>query len=138
MASGTRSARTRGVADDRPRNDVVLVLSSDPMAAALIGVLVETLGYLVRFFHANEDPDAAVRRERPAVALVDCHDASLMREELLGHARMRGVSVVIFGSAAAVERVRRLAKEHALDALVMPVALATLDATLRKAVSASG
>jgi DNA-binding NtrC family response regulator len=128
-------ARSPGPADGAPGKHVVLILSSDAVAAALLGALVETLGYLVRFYHPPEDPDVALKRDRPSVAMVDCDDPTLMRDELFGHARMRGISVVMFGTREALDKVRRLATEHALDTLIMPATLDTLDETLRKAVA---
>jgi DNA-binding NtrC family response regulator len=118
-----------------PGKHVVLILSSDAVAAALLGALVETLGYLVRFYHPPEDPEAALKRERPTVAMVDCDDPTMMKDDLFGHARMRGISVVMFGTADALQRVRQLALEHSLDTLMMPAALEALDETLRKVVA---
>jgi DNA-binding NtrC family response regulator len=129
------TTRRPGAADGSPGKHVVLILSSDAVAAALLGALVETLGYLIRFYHPAEDPDAALKRERPTVAMVDCDDPTVMKEDVFGHARMRGISVVMFGSADALRRVRQLALEHALDTLIMPASLESLDETLRKAVA---
>lgn len=116
-----------------PGKQVVLILSSDAVAAALLGALVETLGYLVRFYHPPELPDALMRRQRPSVAMVDCEDPTMMNHEILGRARMRDISVVIFGTADALRRVRELALQHQLDTLLMPPSLDTLDETLRRA-----
>ena len=129
------AVRRPGAADGSPGKHVVLILSTDAVAAALVGALVETLGYLIRFYHPPEDPDAALKRERPSVAMIDCDDPTVMKDEVFGHARMRGISVVMFGSADALRRVRQLALEHALDTLIMPVSLESLDETLRKAVA---
>lgn len=120
---------------DVPGKHVVLILSSDAVAAALLGALVETLGYLIRFYHPPEQPDAAFKREKPSVAMVDCHDPTVMSDETLGHAKMRGISVVMFGTADALRRVRQLALDHSLDTLLMPASLEALDETLRKAVA---
>ena len=49
----------------------VLIMSPDPVAAALVGALVETLGYEVRFHAAPEDLTDTLRRERPDVAMLD-------------------------------------------------------------------
>jgi len=129
------TTRSPGAGDGPPGKHVVLILSSDAVAAALLGALVETLGYLVRFYHPPEDPDAALKRERPSVAMVDCDDPTMMKDDLFGHARMRGISVVMFGTSDALRQVRQLALEHALDTLIMPASLDALDDTLRKAVT---
>lgn len=128
------SQTPRPTEDGGPGKHVVLILSSDAVAAALLGGLVETLGYLVRFYRPPEDPEAALRRERPSIAMIDCADPTLMKEELLGRARMRDISVVIFGTPAALRSVRALVTEHALDTLIMPGSLDALDDTLRNMV----
>jgi DNA-binding NtrC family response regulator len=128
------ATRKPGTEDGPPGKHVVLILSSDPVAAALIGALVETLGYLVRFYAPPETPDAAIRRARPSVAMIDCGDPTLLNAELLGRATMRGISVLVFGSTAAIDGVRRLVTEHDLDALIMPATLDALDESLRRAV----
>jgi DNA-binding NtrC family response regulator len=113
----------------------VLILSSDAVAAALLGALIETLGYLVHFYHPSETPDDAMRRAKPSIAMVDVDDPGVMNRETLGHARMRGSSVVIFGSGAALQRVQQLVVEQALESVLMPASVADLDSTLRKAVA---
>lgn len=128
------TTRTPGAGDGPAGKHVVLILSSDAVAAALLGALVETLGYLVRFYRPTESPADSLRRERPSVAMVDCADPTVMNDELLGRARMRGISVVIFGAADALRRVRQLAREHSLETLVMPASIEALDESLRKAV----
>ena len=118
-----------------PGRHVVLILSTDVVAAALVGALVETLGYLVRFFTPPETPDDAIRRTRPAVAMVDCEDPTLVNTEVLGRARMRGISVLMFGSAAALAKVRELANEQELDTVIMPATLDELDESLKSAIA---
>ena len=76
---------------------IVLVLSQDAVAAALLGGLVETLGYDVHFARAPESVEASIRRVRPRICLIDCVDPTPCSDEFLGRAAMRGISVVIFG-----------------------------------------
>jgi DNA-binding NtrC family response regulator len=129
------NAQNPEAADGPPGKHVVLILSSDAVAAALLGALVETLGYLVRFFRPPERGIEALKRARPSVAMIDCADPTVMNDEVLGHAKMRGISVVMFGTADALRRVRDLALEHSLDTVIMPATLDALDETLRKAVA---
>jgi DNA-binding NtrC family response regulator len=114
---------------------VVLILTSDSVAAALLGALIETFGYVVRFYHPPETPDDAMRREKPSIAMVDVADPVVMNRETLGHAKMRGSSVVIFGTAPALQQVQQLVVEQALESLLMPASIAALDETLRKGVA---
>jgi DNA-binding NtrC family response regulator len=126
--------RGAGSASDRPGRSVVLILSADPVASALLGALIETLGYLVRFHRPSRTADEAMRRERPSIAMLDCEDPTLMNDELLGRARMRGISVIVFGSRDALARVRELAAQHDLHELLMPGDLDAVDDAIRQAV----
>lgn len=117
---------------------MILVLSTDPVAAALLGALVETLGFVVHFAGATESADQSIRRARPRVLLVDCADPVSCSREVLGRAAMRGVAVVIFGTGEALGRVRELVHEHQLDTLLMPPDAQTLRATLERAMQRAG
>jgi DNA-binding NtrC family response regulator len=117
---------------------MILILSDDAVAAALLGALIETLGYPVKFARPPEDPDQTIRRVRPKVCLLDCDDPSSFTGELFGRATMRGISVVIFGTSVALDRVRALASEHAIDMLLVPPDPEVLDATLRRAFKKAG
>ena len=116
--------RTKG----RPEKHTVLVLSSDPVAAALVGGLVETLGYAVRFYESPEDPILTLKRERPDVAMIDGADHLMISDAVLGNAAMRNIDVVIFGSQAALNRIRDLALAHDIHTLIAPpTAVSTSD-----------
>jgi DNA-binding NtrC family response regulator len=115
------------------REQLVLILSNDPVAAALLGGLVETLGYDVHFAQPPESPEDSLRRVKPRICLVDCGDPLSSRSDFLGRAAMRGVSVVIYGTPEALERVREVAKAHDLDTLLMPPELNALEAALQRA-----
>ena len=115
------------------RELLVLILSHDSVAAALLGGLVETLGYEVHFARPPESADESLRRVRPRVCLVDCTDEVSCRSEFFGRATMRGVCVVIFGTPEALDRVRALALAHNIELLLMPPDVNELDATLQRA-----
>ena len=117
---------------------MILILSDDAVAAALLGALIETLGYPVRFARPPENAEQSIRRVRPKVCLLDCDDPSSCSDELFGRATMRGISVVIFGTSAALHRVRALAAEHSIDMLLVPPEPEVLDATLRRALKRAG
>jgi DNA-binding NtrC family response regulator len=117
---------------------MILILSPDAVAAALLGALIETLGYAVKFARPPERVDDSIRRVRPRVCLVDGSDRAMYSDGFLGRAGMRGISVVIFGSAEALDRVRALAVEHAIDVVLVPPDTATLAATLERALQKAG
>jgi DNA-binding NtrC family response regulator len=117
---------------------MILILSADAVAAALLGALVETLGYPVCFASPRESAEQSIRRTRPHVVLVDAADSSLSNREVLGRATMRGVSVVMFGTAAALRRVRRLANGHRIETLAMPAEATELREILERATEKAG
>ena len=123
---------------DVMHNPMILILSDDAVAAALLGALIETLGYPVKFARPPENAEQTIRRVRPKVCLLDCDDPSSFTDELFGRATMRGISVVIFGTSAALDRVRALASEHAIDMLLVPPDPDVLDATLKRAYRMAG
>jgi len=116
-----------------PREQLVLILSHDPVAAALLGGLVETLGYEVQFARPPESPDESMRRLKPRICLVDCTDPDSCRSEFFGRATMRGVCVIIFGTPDALERVREVARANNLEMLLMPPDVEALEAALQRA-----
>ena len=130
---GSERAR-QNTAEHGPGRRLVLILSQDAVASALLGALVETLGYLVQF-HRPPGGAGLSHRARPSVAMVNCNDPTLLTADLLSRAKMPGGSVVIFGVPDAIVRVRTLARQFGLHALLMPVSLDGLDETLRQAIA---
>ena len=116
-----------------PREHQVLILSHDPVAAALLGGLAETLGYEVQFGRPPESADDSIRRLRPRICLVDCTDPESCRAEFFGRATMRGICVIIFGTPSALARVREVARAHNLEMLLMPPDVEALEAALQRA-----
>ncbi|HET9453247.1 MAG TPA: hypothetical protein VFO66_03090 [Gemmatimonadaceae bacterium] len=117
---------------------LVLILSADAVAGALVGGLVETLGYEVRFYQPPEDPTEALRRERPDVAMLDGADRLMISDAVLGHAAMRAIEVVIFGSRDAIEGIRDLARRHRIHTLIAPPSPEQTKETLREALASRG
>lgn len=116
---------------------MILILSDDAIGAALLGALIETLGYSVRFARNPESTDQALRRLRPKVCLLDCnHD--MCNDTMLGRATMRNISVVIFGTRDALDRVRALALEHEFDTLLMPPSPEDVDEMLERVIRKAG
>lgn len=117
---------------------MILIVSADAVGAALLGALIETLGYTIRFAQPPEAVEQTIRRVRPKVCLVDCDDPGACNDEVLGRAGMRSISVVIFGTHKALERVRALAAQHEIDTLLVPLDVEVLGDTLRRALTKAG
>lgn len=117
---------------------MILILSSDAVAAALLGALIETLGYSVKFARPPEQYEDSIRRVRPKVCLVDSADPGMYGDGFLGRAAMRGISVIVFGSVEALERVRALALQHAIETILVPPDAVTLATILERALQKAG
>jgi hypothetical protein len=98
-------------------NNTVLIVSNDATGAALLGGLVETLGYRVRFA-AADDARAAGRRLRPRVALLDCETDC--DESAVAHVLMRGIAVVLVGPQSVLTRMQDLAAHYGAEIAFMP------------------
>jgi len=114
---------------------MILILSADAVGAALLGALIETLGYDIGFARPPEAPGDSLRRVRPKVSLIDCTDPASCNSEVLGRAAMRRISVVVFGSTEELGRVRALAVEHKIDTLLVPPDTKTLADTIERALA---
>lgn len=112
---------------------MILILSSDVVAAALLGALIETLGYPVRFARPPESAEGSIRRVRPSVCLIDCEDPASCNAATLGRAAMRRISVVIFGTREALDRVQEVARAHDIQTLLVPPEPGDLAATIASA-----
>lgn len=117
---------------------MILILSADVVAAALLGALIETLGYPVRFAHPPELAEHSIRRVRPQVCLIDCEDPQACNREVLGRAAMRRISVVVFGTREALDRVHEVAREQDIQTLVVPPDADQLESALRTALRRAG
>ena len=111
----------------------ILILADDAIAAALLGALIETLGYSVQFGRPFENANDAMRRTRPSVCVLDADDRAAASDETLGHAAMRGIAVVLFGTQKALDQSRALIEKHGVVTLRMPASPADLDTALQRA-----
>ena len=117
--------------DDSP-NKTVLIVSDDATAAALLGGLVEILGYRVWFARVAGAEDA-IRRAKPRVCLLDCESKGC-DEAMIARLLMRGVSVVLVGPRALLEEMRGLAERHGAERVFTPPEPGPLGEALDRAV----
>jgi DNA-binding NtrC family response regulator len=120
--------------DIQQSKQTVLIVSLDTVGPALVGGLVETLGYRVSFNRRGERIADALRRERPGLVLIDASDPQ-MSAETLGHSRMLGVSVIVFGASDAVERACAVFADRRLATLVMPLRTEAVEEALKKSLA---
>ncbi len=111
----------------------VLVLSDEPMAAALLAMLLELEGYDPVFALGNESPDAALARVKPLLVVLVDHALDVARSDLfLARAARRQVGVVLFGTRASATP-SAWAESRRVPWFRMPVD----GATLRRAIEES-
>lgn len=100
---------------------IVLVLSSDPLAAALLGAAIELAGHVPRYPLADESPRAALLRVRPRLVVVDCDHEDACSESFIGPALMTGSRVLLFRSRRTRRDVSELSDRLALRVATIPM-----------------
>jgi len=99
----------------------VLILSTDPLAAALLGAAVELAGHTASFPHENEHPRDTLRRVRPAVALIDCDHEDACTETFFGPAMMIGARLAVFSSSRSRRALEPIAAEFGVHVFGLPI-----------------
>ena len=96
-----------------------MVLSPDPLGAALIGAAADLMG--VRPLFATTDTAAPLlRRERPSLLFIDCGHERSADESLIGPALMMGTRVFLFGDARTSQALRPVAIRMRLGRITLP------------------
>ena len=102
------------------KTPTALVLSDDPLAAALVAAAIEHYGVRPVFPGAGESPRDALRRLRPRVVLVDCEHGTACSESFFGPATMTGARIILYGAPELADDLRSLAAKHNLKSIVLP------------------
>jgi hypothetical protein len=108
----------------------VLVLSSDPLAAALLGAAIELAGQAPRFPQPGESPRNALLRVRPRLVVIDCDHEDACSEAFVGPALMTGSQVVLFRSRRTRHDAREMAGRLGIRTVEMPQEHASLTSLL--------
>ena len=117
--------------DDGSRNPV-LVLSSDPLAAALLGAAIELAGLAPRFAQSTETPRNALMRVRPRLVLIDCDHEEACAEGFVGPALMTGSEVLLFRSRRTQRDIGDLADRLGVTVIDLPAEHDTLSDVLQR------
>lgn len=118
--------------DDDVSFHAVLIFSSDPLAAALLGAAVELAGHVPHFQRKDESARSALRRIRPQLALIDCDHEESCSEEFVGPALMTGARILLFRSHRTRRDMTDFASRLALRIVDMPAEHEVLTALLRE------
>ena len=99
----------------------VLVLSSDPLAAALLGAAIELAGLAPRFPQSEEAARAALLRVRPRLVVIDCDHVEGCSDAFIGPALMTGSRVLLFRSRRTRRDVTDLTGRLGLPVMDIPM-----------------
>ncbi len=108
----------------------ILIFSSDPLAAALLGAAGELAGCVPYYAREDEAARAALLRVRPAVVLIDCDHEEACSDEFVGPALMTGAKVVLFRSRNTRRDMQPFADRLSLHVMNMPSDITTFGALL--------
>jgi hypothetical protein len=115
----------------------ILILAREPLAAALLGLLVELDAYEPAFAQPGETAEEAVRRVRPLLIILLDASVDAAGSDVF-YARAKDIPVVLFGSPGTGEHVRALAGARALPWFMMPAERAIVSRIVRDVVASTG
>lgn len=121
-----------GSADDDVSRQAVLIISSDALAAALLGAAVEFAAHMPFFVRADERARIALLRVRPRLVLIDCDHTEACSDEFVGPAIMTGARVILFRSKRTVTDQSEFGERIGVRILDMPTEHETITAVLKE------
>ncbi|MFL5608837.1 MAG: hypothetical protein ACJ8AD_20440 [Gemmatimonadaceae bacterium] len=101
------------------RHDV-LIFSADPLAAALLGAVVELAGHAPHFPQQDDAARGALMRIRPRLVLIDCDHEETCSDGFIGPALMTGAQVVLYRSRRTRRESRELAGRLGIRVVELP------------------
>jgi DNA-binding response OmpR family regulator len=118
--------------DDDVSRHAVLVLSSDPLASALLGAAIELAGHVPRFPQSDEAARSALMRVRPRLVMIDCDHPDGCSDEFIGPALMAGSRVLLFKSRRTRRDVSELTERLGVRVMDMPMEHGTITQLLQQ------
>ena len=110
----------------------VLIISTDPLAGALLGAAVELAGHTPVFPREGEGARDALRRSRPLAVLVDRDSEDASGESFFGPAMMVGATIAIFTSTRSRRALEPIADEYGVRTFGLPIDFAELKSLLNE------
>lgn len=126
------SAQVNGQTYSR-RARTALVISPDPLGAALIGAATELAGCRVAYVHEGESVPDAIRRVKPVAVLLDATHPIVSEPASLGPALMTRASVILFGPPARLRDLSTLIATSRASTIPLPDGIGELPALLTTA-----
>ena len=122
IAAPTREPRRDAASsnDDDVSQQAVLIFSADPLAAALLGALVELTGHAAHFQREDEAARGALMRVRPRLVLIDCDHEETCADVFIGPALMTGAQVILYRSRRTRQETHEFAGRLGLRVVELP------------------
>lgn len=115
----------------------VLVLSDQPLVAALVGMLVELVGFVPAFAEAGERPEEALRRVRPLlVVLLDAQLDAARSDLFFAQAAKRKVGLAVFGPTGSERQLAAIARQRGVPWVEVPASSEAFADLLERAAAA--
>jgi hypothetical protein len=100
---------------------VVLIFSTDPLAAALLGAGVELARATPAFPRDQESAREALLRVKPRLVMIDCDHEEACSEALFGPAMMIGARISVFSSTRSRRVLEPIAREFNVATFDLPI-----------------
>lgn len=123
------SAQVNGPPYSR-RARTALIISPDPLGAALLGAATELAGCRVAYVQEEESVPDAIRRVKPVAVLLDATHPIVSEPASLGPALMTGASIILYGSAARLRDLTMLVTTSRASTIALPDGIGELPALL--------
>jgi hypothetical protein len=117
-----------------PPTSTVLVLSSQPLVAALLGMLLDLLGYRPVFAADGERPEDALQRQHPLFAvLIDGETEAAVSDAFFARAAQGRLGLAFFGVRGRTPALARLARDRGVPWFEVPLELQELSRAVEMA-----
>ena len=114
-----------------PATGPVLILTDQPVIAALVGLQLEVIGREPVFADVGESPTEAIQRVRPVmVVMIDVALEAAQSDLFFAIASRRGVGIVVFGADHYGRQIAEIAAARRVPWFVMPPDLADLSVAM--------
>lgn len=115
----------------------ILIVSTEPLIAALLAAWVELDGAVPLFLRPGEHVLGGIERGHPHLLLVDIGHADGAAPASLARARLAGIGVVLFSPDRRAIEVETVARKRGVPWFTLPMAREQFSSVLRTAVEAS-
>lgn len=115
----------------------ILIVSTEPLIAALLAAWLELDGAVPLFLQPGEHVQGGIERGRPHLLLVDIDHADGAAPASLARARLAGISVALFSPSRTQLEVEAFARKRNLPYFALPMTREAFSSLLRRTIDES-